>query len=338
MRATADASPHSFQPNFVYGGWLARNGRVEEAIPYLEVACAADAAHHGCSYDLAVCYLRAGRFREAASHLRRRIEREPTAELHNLLGAAEEGLGHIEAGVGELQRAAEMDPTEKHVFDLGAALLRYQAYEQALAVLQYGASRHSDSTRMRVALGSAFYARGRFDEAVHALCQAVDLDPSDTRALYFLGQMHDVSDAMAAEISGRLADFAERFPRNAAANHYYGLSLWKLNQPDPPNELAKQVEGLLERAVELDPGLHEAHYHLGIIRDRFGRTAEAIKAYTRAVEAHPDYDQALYRLGMAYRRLGEAAKSGEALRRYRVVHEQNRRRESKQRRPVLNVE
>ena len=337
LKAAADREPRSFAANFAYGGWLAGAGRVQESIRYFEMACSADPEHYDCGHDLAVAYLQTSRFAEAADLLKDRLAFQPTAEMHNLLGAALEASGSVEEGVRELQRAAEMDPSEKNVFDFGAALLRYQAYEQSLAILEYGAFKHPSSARMKVALGSALYARGRFDEAVEALCLAVDLDPSDQRALYFLGQMHDVSAAMAAEVSNRLAGFARRFPDSAAAHLYYGLSVWKVNQPEPSEAAAKEAAGLLGRAAALDPDLHEAHYHLGLIHERFGRPEEAVGAYLKAVEADPDYDSALYRLGMAYRRLGRTADADAALQRYREVHERKRQLDAERRRPALDV-
>jgi hypothetical protein len=53
----------------------------------------------------------------------------------------------------------------------------------------------------------------------------------------------------------------------------------------------------LDRAVELDAGLAEAHYNRGVILDRLGRGDEAVAAWRRAVELRPGYDDALCMLG-----------------------------------------
>ena len=328
----------SFRAKLAEAGRLVALGRVADAVPVLEEACGLEPSHFGCGYDLAVAYLRTERFVAARDHLREMLERHDSAELVNLLGAAEEGAGNIETGVRLLQRAAETDPTEKHVFDLGSALLRYQAYEEALLTLEYGAGAHPSSARVRVAFASALYARGRFDEALAALCEAVDLDPTDQRALYFLGQMHDVSPALAAEATERLAGFADRFPDSAAASHYYAISLWKLNQPDPAGEVSREVESRLRKALSLDPALREAHFYLGQIYDRTGRREEAVLAYERAVESDPEYEQALYRLAQAYRRLGRTAEADLALEAYTSVHSRRKVQAAGQARPALIIE
>ena len=90
----------------------------------------------------------------------------------------------------------------------------------------------------------ALYSLRRYDEAVERLCQAVDLDPRDTKALDFLGKMHDISPQYASHVAERLAHFVELYPTNAAANYYYALTL------------GNRGESYLQKAVQLDPGFH----------------------------------------------------------------------------------
>ena len=63
---------------------------------------------------------------------------QDNAELHNLLGEVDENAGdHVEAA-RELQRAAQMDPSEKNIFDWGNDLLLHRAYELAGGIFSRG--------------------------------------------------------------------------------------------------------------------------------------------------------------------------------------------------------
>jgi len=311
--------PEQFDSHFALGGFYVQQGRLEDALPHLEKAHGIDPSHYACGYDLALLYLKTQRLAEARNHIQQMLARKEVAELHNLLGAVEEQSGNIETAAKELQRAAEMDPSEKHVFDYGNILLRYRAYEGALKILRYGSETYPHSAPLKVGLGIALYSRGQYDAAVEVLCQAVDLDPSDPRPLDFLGRMYDVSAAMAAEVTRRLEHFARLYPNNATANYFYALSLWKGDRQESAADLA-QVETLLKKAIALQPRFHEAYFQLGALYERQERYREAIQQYRRTVELQPDFERAYYRLGQVYRRVGETDPAREALATYERLH------------------
>ncbi len=48
-----------------------------------------------------------------------------------------------------------------------------------------------------------------------------------------------------------------------------------------------QAAWYLEQAIDADPSVAEAHYNLGVVRRRQGRTPEAIDAWTQATRANP---------------------------------------------------
>ncbi|MEO5338249.1 MAG: tetratricopeptide repeat protein [Magnetospirillum sp. WYHS-4] len=71
----------------------------------------------------------------------------------------------------------------------------------------------------------------------------------------------------------------------------------------------------LARAADLDPGLSEAAYNLGLIRQRQGRLEEAEKAYRRALLAAPANGAAWTNLGAALADLGRPDEAVAALHR-----------------------
>jgi len=199
----------------------------------------------------------------------------------------------IDETARQLERTARLDPSESNLFDLGSYLLEHNGFAPGLTVFQYGVGRYPKSARLRVGLGVAFYSLRRYDEAVESLCQAVDLDPRDTKALDFLGKMHDLSPQYANQVAGHLARFVQLYPKNAAANYYYALSL------------GSRGESYLQKAVQLDPAFTEAHYHLGLLAEAGGESGKAIAQYEITVQQRPDFSQAHYRLARLYQKSGK---------------------------------
>ena len=199
----------------------------------------------------------------------------------------------IDETARQLERTARTDPSESNLFDLGSYLLQHNGFAPGLTVFEYGVGRYPKSARLRVGLGVALYSLRRYDEAVESLCQAVDLDPRDTKALDFLGKMQDISPQYKNEVGRRLAHFVELYPKNAAANYYYALSLGERGQ------------SYLETAVQLDPSFTDAHYHLGLLQEEAGATAKAILQYQVVIEQRPDFSQAHYHLARLYQKSGK---------------------------------
>ena len=324
LKQAVEDQPNDFRANFSLGGFYLQQGKLEAGIPYLETAHRIDPSHYNCGFDLAVAYWKIGEFDLARTHLRKMVERKDAAELHNLLGAVEETAGDIMIAAKEYQRAAEMDPTEKHVLDYGNTLVKYRAYASGLKILRWAAGKYPRSAPIKVGFGVALYSHGHYDAAVEALCEAVDLDPQDPRPLYFLGKMYDVSPAMAGEVTKRLAGFAGRYPDNPAANYYYALSLWKSESDEGPLANTEEVESLLNKAVKRDPKHFEAHYQLGALYERQKRYDEAIREYRLTVKLRPDFDRAYYRLGQTYRRTGQNGKAHKVLETYQRIHKQKK--------------
>jgi tetratricopeptide (TPR) repeat protein len=306
LQEQARLHPDSFVANRSLGEFYIRQHKIERAISYLEKARRIDPAHYDNSYDLALAYLEAGLTAKSRDVVTALVAREDKAELHNLLGEIEEKDGRIQEAAEQFEVAARMDPSEKNLFDLGSYLLRHQGFQPALKVFEFGAGRYPQSAKLRVGLGIAYYSLGKYGDAVESLCRAVDLDPKDTRALDVLGKMYDVAPQLSAEVSTRLARFAELYPDNAAAAYYYALSLRGRNVSSAAAWDMAQAEALLKRAVKLDPNFAEAHYELALLYEDQQQEVSAMREFETAVKLRPDFAKAHYRLARLYRKQGKS--------------------------------
>jgi len=136
-----------------------------------------------------------------------------------------------------------------------------------------------------------WFESGRFDQVTAAASPAA---PPEVR--FLAGQsfqkQSDAGQAVAAYQG--LATLPE-----SDAWHFVGRSAELLLQNQNDEALANA-----QRAVELNGGLTEAHFQLGLVRSKRNEWAQAAQAFDRAAEINPGYAYAHYYGALAYSRAG----------------------------------
>jgi tetratricopeptide (TPR) repeat protein len=338
LQETLRDHPDSFEANHQLGEFYVSVNDLKTGISYLESAQRLKPNDEVNGYDLAVAYLAAKNPGPARSLLQEMLGRKDTAELHNLLGEADEALEDPASAVKEYQLAVHMDPNEKNMFDWGNELLLHNSLGSAMEVFQRGVALYPTSQRMYIGLGIADYSRNLYDGAIEALCHASDLNPSDPRPYLFLGKMNNVSVGKADEVEKRMKRFTETNPGNALAYYYYALSSWKGTRGGSQGvvDLA-EVESLLRKSISLDPRLTDAHLQLGILLQDRHRDQEAIPEFKAAIQLKPDDPDAHYRLAQAFIRTGEKERSQEEFQLYEKLHMQQANEAVKPRREIPEI-
>jgi tetratricopeptide (TPR) repeat protein len=248
---------------------------------------------------------------------------ESTGDSHVRLGDAAEREGRPLEAVQEYQRAAELQPSEAHLFVWGAELLLHRAFEPAIEVFSKGHRLYPDSTRMLLGLSVATYDQGAIAQGVQLLLQACDLNPSDPAPYLFLGTLQQAEKIEPPGWTEKFKRFASLHPENAMAHYYYAVALSKQNAGTEDSTL---VESELKRAIELDPKLGNAYLQLGILYSAKKDAPEAILAFQKAVELLPLPDEAHYRLAQLYRQSGETEKA----RQEKALYDQTSQQKTKQ--------
>ncbi|MFN0122047.1 MAG: tetratricopeptide repeat protein, partial [Blastocatellia bacterium] len=303
---TAQAqAPDDFTTNQRLGAFYLQQGKLTAAIPYLERARRIDPSHYNNGFDLALALAQTGAHAPARTIIQQLLSVRETAELHNLLGEIEEKAGNGQAAAAAYYRAAQLDPAETNLLDLGNILIRLSAFDEAEKIIRYGLEKYPRSARLQIGMGILYYSRGQYPEAIRTLCQASDLDPADARPYLFLGEMWGVDAGLADEVTRRMERFTRLHPREAKAHFYYAMSQWKgKGTPDPKANLAL-IETLLQKALRLDPALADAHYELGFLYSDQNRNTLAVQSLRRAITLRPEMEKAHYRLAQLYQRTGQ---------------------------------
>jgi Tfp pilus assembly protein PilF len=328
LRATLQRNPADFDANLRLGSLLTSTGKPAEAVPFLEHAHQLH-PDHDSARELASTYMTLGKLLEARSTAEAALSEHDTADLHHLLAEIDERQHDPLRAVREYQRAAELDPSETNLFDWGTELLAHRTLQPAIEVFIRGHQHYPRSARMLVGMGVAWYASGSADQGSKYVCEAVDINPSNSTPYVVLGKMSMAEPAISQSVLDRLAQFFKRQPEDALANYYYAVALWKQNQTSRSPETSRQVEALLEKAWQLDPKLAGASLQLGIVFEDRRDLARAVDSYKAAINADPQLREAHYRLAQLYRRTGEKAKAEQELAAYnrisREVLDQNER-------------
>ncbi|HVN06153.1 MAG TPA: tetratricopeptide repeat protein, partial [Bryobacteraceae bacterium] len=252
--------------------------------------------------------------------MRQAIERQPgDADPHHSLADYEESHGRPLEAVREYQRAAQLEASERNLFDWGAELLVHRAPVPAATVFTKGHRLFPRSARMLLGLAAAWYARGVYDQAATYFFAACDLNPRDPGPYLFLGKVQSAEITQLPGYAERLGRFAGFYPGNAWANYYYAASLWKQRKGPEDTATAARVRRMLEKAVRIDGHLAVAYLQLGVVSYEQRDYVSAIAWFQKAVAVSPELEEAHYRLGQAYGRTGEAEKARRELEAYQKM-------------------
>ncbi len=295
------------------GELYVQTNKIAEAQPYLEQAWQIHPDSYDNAYDLAMADFMLGKLDAARLVVTSLVKVKDTGELRNLLGQIDEKDGKYVEAANDYEAAAHLDPSEDNIFNWGSEMLLHRTYEPAITIFEDGVARYPRSPRMQIGMGLAYYSRGKYDDAIKALITAADLNPTDPRCYVFLSKAYNSSPLQADEVTQRFKRYAELEPRNALAQYYYAVSLWKGRRVEDPGTDLATVEGLLRKAIELDDSLAEAHLQLGDLYADERKYEDSIPQYVRALQLDPNLADAYYRLGTDYVHTGEKDKAQKEL-------------------------
>ncbi len=314
------------------------------AAPLLERVVRARPADPQPAYLLAVCYSSLGRAAQARRVLLNLPEKaRDREEIQLLLGSASLALHRQDEARAYFERAFQRNPASvPAAANLGGLLVAAGELERGLKLLE--AAWQSDHTSYLAGynLALAYRTKGDFAAArnvltsllaqgekaeLYSLLGEVEIElrdgpaalatqlGDDPRAYRFLAEVYQAANASRSDVAARFHHYRLTHPNDAWANLCDGYGLLRDGQPE-------KALPLLERAVQLAPGLAAAHFELGKLYSQQGRREEALRAYEAAVKADPGHPEAWYRLGQAYMRAGRREDAEKALARHEELRRQ----------------
>ena len=182
---------------------------------------------------------------------------------HKALGVAHSILSQYELAEPAFAQACRLAPKLADAcYFHGRALYALNRFEASIAALE----KAGGSAKVRLGIGQALEALGRFDQAERAMREAT-ANSNDPAASVALGLLL-LRTARAAQAEAILTGTLRRFPQSAEANLGLGRALMERAAVD----LAIPH---LERAVSLTPESAQAHLLLAKAYMRVGRDKDA---------------------------------------------------------------
>lgn len=218
----------------------------------------------------------------AARAFLKATQANPTyAEAWALLGEAHLQLG--QDGSAELEKALEINPNSVLSRALMALYLgRNQRWDEAIEQLQQAARLEPDRAVWRIEIGNLYAQKGDLIAAQKEFQAAIDLEPRNAQTWYAMASF-SYQYAFDLEQTGEPAarEVLAINEKDARGNDLLGAILV---------ELGKGADGekYLMRAQELNPGLAEAHLHLGSLYLQRQQMAGAYEELSRAVRLDPN--------------------------------------------------
>ncbi len=300
-----ELDPKQYQTNHNLAEYYLQSKKIADAIPFLEEAQKINPTAYDNGYDLALAYFLTGKNNDATIVLETLIAQKNTGELHNLLGQIDEKEGKFVEAANQFETAAQLDPTEDNLFAWASELLLHRTYKPAIEVFQQASVRYPKSPRLLIGLGMAQYSLGMYQDSVKSLLAASDLTPNDARCYLFLSKAYLSSPDQAEDVIQRFRRYAELQPRNARAQYYYAMSLWKGKRSEAAGPDFDKVETLLRTSIKLDGKMADPHLQLGILYANQHQYAKSLPEYTRALQLDPDSPDVHFRLAEYYVHAGQ---------------------------------
>ena len=141
------------------------------------------------------------------------------------------------------------------------------------------------------------YRASRFQQAEAACRMALQQDPRDADAMYWLAMIGSRFGRPVAAMQ-LLVDASRLRPTSTAILSALGTALLNANQLQPAQEA-------LERAIRLSPRDFDAHHNLAVVHERLGRLPQAAESFRAAVNISPGNAFAHLNLATILRDLGE---------------------------------
>jgi FkbM family methyltransferase len=227
-----------------------------------------------------------GRADEAVRSFERALELEPrAAEAWTNLGNARQHRGQPAAAAGCYRRALEVNPNHLSALrGLGKVLAALGETAQSIEASLRALSLAPNDEGVLVELAAAFYRSSRLADALQCTGRLVEVNPGKLEYLLQHSRfLQEAGQSDAALESAR--KMAAAHPGSALAHNHLGWILGNLNR-------FSEANAAFDRAIELQPDLHQPWVNRAVALWRIGRIPEAIAAARRAAELAPEHDGA----------------------------------------------
>ncbi len=219
----------------------------------------------------------------------------PATELARAQKLMQEGK--VDDAIAQLRALESRDPSAKGVaLELGTDYYKKSDYPNAIQYLKKASAEDPRNREATQLLGMSYFAGGHPADAIPLLEQVQGWIPrANTDGYFILGTCY----IQTKNYEGARKAFGKMFdvPADSAAAYLFTARMLLRQEFDPV------ADEYAQRAAELDPKLPLAHYLLGELYLYKSRLPEAIAEFQKELAINPAYAATYYKLGDAYSRI-----------------------------------
>ena len=236
-----------------------------------------------------------GKLSEALTEVAKLLQEFPNSvTLYNIQGAANTGLGMLDAAVKSYKRAISIKPDCAEAFNnIGISYQEKGNLEDAIKAYKKAVSLKPDYAEAFNNMGIAIQAQDRLEEAIRAYKKALLLKPDYAEAYDNVGNV--------LQVQGKLKQAVDAHSKALAIKPSFPLAFYNLGNALRGQGKLEEAIGAYKKALVIEPNFYTALINMGSTLKEQGKLKDSIEAYTKSLAIKPDAE--------AYNNLGVALKS-----------------------------
>ena len=226
--------------------------------------------------------------------------------LYNINGAANKGLGRLDAAIDSYNKALGIKPDfAEAYYNMANALKDQGKLEEAIEAFNNALSVKPDYADAQYNMGIVLKEQGKLEEAIEAYKQALSIKPDYAEANYNMG--------IALNEQGKLKEAIEAYNKALLIKPHYVEAYNNMGNALREQGNLKEAIEAFTKALSIKPDLAEVCNNMGNALQNQGKLEEALKAFNKALSIKPDHAEAYNNMGNA---LNEQGKLEEAIEAY----------------------
>ena len=271
--------------HFLLGTVYADQEEYSEAIDNFKRSLHLNPQFYKASSALALAYQKSGQEQAALIEYLLLAESDPSAAVHNMIGALYFQKEDVENAIKHFKKALELErtygPAKRNLCEVyiykGKEFVNAGLYQGAIDLLLDGIKLFPDKPEMYNTLGTAYSGAEQYQKAIDEYKKALQINPA-----FAIARTNMVS------------------CYNNQGVKYARLRLW-----DKAIGAYTQALRLMPDMAEAEKNLSAAYWNQAAGLSRAGKNTEAIKAYQRYLEREPNSKEAYNNLGAIYFRMDD---------------------------------
>ena len=284
IREELESKPDDARSYFLLGTIYADQEKYNQAIDNFKKCLSLDPKFHKASVALASAYRAGGQAQAALTEYLSLVESDPSAVLHNIVGALYFEKGDVTKSIQHFKKAIDLErtyePAKKNLYKVylgrGKQLVHDGKYSEAVAFLSDAIDLFPDKPEFYNSLGTAYIETGNFQKAISQYSEALRINPAFMPAKKNMASCY-----------------------NNQGVKYGQAGLWD-KSIEAYNEALKLVPDMKESGKNLSA----AYWNRAVELSKTGKDKDAVKAYQQFLKRDPNNKEAHNNLGAAYFRMG----------------------------------